>query len=60
LVVRHRKFTDPRAIKLAAKSAIDLGPLVSYRFALEKGTEAFKKAEAREGLKVIIKPQKGP
>ena len=54
------KFTDPRAIKLAAKGAIALGPLVSYRFALEKGAEAFKKAEAREGLKVIIKPQKGP
>lgn len=55
-IVRRMKHTYPRAIKLVAAGMIDLESLISHRFSLANGAEAFRAAEAREGLKVIIKP----
>lgn len=55
-VVRRMKHTYPRAIKLVEAGMIDLDSLISNRYSLVDGSEAFKIAEAREGLKVVIKP----
>lgn len=55
-VVRRMKHTYPRAIALAAAGMIDVESLVTHRFSLADGAAAFKSAEEREGLKVVIKP----
>jgi L-iditol 2-dehydrogenase len=55
-VVRRMKHTFPRAINLVASGMIDVESLISHRFPLTDSAEAFRVAEAREGLKVVIKP----
>jgi len=55
-VVRRMKHTYPRAINLAASGLIDVESLITHRFSLDESAEAFKVAQAREGLKVVIKP----
>ncbi len=55
-VVRRMKHTYPRAIKLVTAGLVDVDSLVSHRFSLAEGAEAFQVATAREGLKVVIKP----
>jgi L-iditol 2-dehydrogenase len=55
-VVRRMKHTYQRAIDLVAAGLVDVDSLVTHRFSLDDGAEAFKVAEAREGLKVIVKP----
>ena len=55
-VVRRMKHTYPRAINLAASGLVDVDSLISHRYTLADGAEAFRIAEAREGLKVIVKP----
>jgi len=53
-LVRRMKHTYPRAIELVSKGLVDLGSLVTHHFLLEDALEAFRVAQRREGLKVII------
>jgi L-iditol 2-dehydrogenase len=53
-LVRRMKHTYPRAIELVAKGLVDVRSLVTHRFSLHEAREAFRVAERREGLKVII------
>ena len=53
-LVRRMKHTYPRAIELVSKGLVDVRSIVTHRFPLEQAAEAFRVAERREGLKVII------
>ena len=53
-LVRRMKHTYPRAIDLVSKGMVDVRSLVTHHFPLEQAGEAFRVAERREGLKVII------
>jgi len=53
-LVRRMKHTYPRAIELVSNGLVDVRSLVTHRFPLEQAGEAFRVAERREGLKVII------
>jgi L-iditol 2-dehydrogenase len=48
------KHTYPRAIELVSKGLVDVRSIVTHRFSLEESEEAFRVAERREGLKIII------
>ena len=54
-LVRRMKHTYPRAIELVAKGLVDVCSIVTHRFPLEQAAEAFRTAERREGLKVVVK-----
>jgi|SRR5258706_808557 len=53
-LVRRMKHTYPRAIDLVNKGLVDVRSLVTHHFPLEQAAEAFRVAQRREGLKVII------
>lgn len=53
-LVRRMKHTYPRAIELVSKGFMDVRSLVTHHFPLEQASEAFRVAERREGLKVVI------
>jgi L-iditol 2-dehydrogenase len=53
-LVRRMKHTYPRAIELVSKGLVDVHSIVTHRFPLEQAAEAFRVAERREGLKIII------
>lgn len=53
-LVRRMKHTYPRAIELVSKGLVDVRSLVTHCFPLEQAAEAFRMAERREGLKIII------
>jgi len=53
-LVRRMKYTYPRAIELVSKGLVDVRSIVTHRFSLEQAEEAFRVAERREGLKIII------
>jgi L-iditol 2-dehydrogenase len=53
-LVRRMKHTYPRAIELVSKGLVDVRSIVTHRFPLEEAREAFRVAERREGLKIII------
>jgi L-iditol 2-dehydrogenase len=53
-LVRRMKHTYPRAIALVSRGLVDVRSIVTHRFPLEQAAEAFRVAERREGLKVII------
>jgi L-iditol 2-dehydrogenase len=53
-LVRRMKHTYPRAIELVSKGLVDVRSIVTHRFPLEKTSEAFRVAERREGLKILI------
>lgn len=55
-MVRRMKHTYPRAIRLVETGLIDVRSLVTHRFPLTRGIEAFEVARRREGLKVIVEP----
>ncbi len=57
MMVRRMKHTYPRAIKLVETGQIDVHSIVTHHFPLEQAPEAFRVAQNREGLKVIINPQ---
>jgi L-iditol 2-dehydrogenase len=48
------KHTYPRAIELVSKGLVDVRSLVTHRFPLEQASEAFRVAERRDGLKIMI------
>lgn len=53
-LVRRMKHTYPRAIELVSKGSVNVRSLVTHHFPLEQAGEAFRSAERREGLKVIV------
>lgn len=53
-LVRRMKNTYPRAIELVTKGLVDVRSLVTHTFPLERAADAFRTAERREGLKVIL------
>ena len=53
-LVRRMKHTYPRAIELVSKGLIDVRSIVTHRFPLAQASEAFRAAERREGLKVVV------
>lgn len=53
-LVRRMKFTYPRAIELVESGKVDVRSLVTHTFPLEQAAEAFKTAERRDGLKVMV------
>jgi L-iditol 2-dehydrogenase len=53
-LVRRMKHTYPRAIELVSKGLVDVCSIVTHRFPLTQASEAFRVAERREGLKIII------
>jgi L-iditol 2-dehydrogenase len=53
-LVRRMKHTYPRAIELVSKGLIDVSSIVTHSFPLAQADEAFRVAERREGLKIII------
>jgi len=53
-LVRRMKHTYPRAIELVSKGLVDVRSIVTHRFPLTEASEAFRVAERREGLKIII------
>lgn len=55
-MVRRMKEVYPRAISLVTSGMVDVRSLVSHVFDLDDAVEAFERACAREGLKVIIRP----
>jgi L-iditol 2-dehydrogenase len=55
-MVRRMNEVYPRAISLATAHRVDLPPLVTARYPLDKAAEAFGAAAARTGLKVIVEP----
>ncbi len=57
LFCRRMRATDlPRAIRLAAHGGVELGSLVTARYGLADGPEAFRDLVARRGLKVVVEP----
>src|SRR5204862_4583780 len=56
---RRMKPADlPRAIRLAEAREVELGRLVSGRYALSEWREAFGDLVERRGLKVVVEPQR--
>lgn len=53
-LVRRMKHTYPRAVELVTRGLVDVRSIVTHRFPLEQAGEAFRVAERREGLKVVI------
>jgi len=53
-LVRRMKYTYPRAIELVSKGLVDVRSIVTHRFSLEQAEEAFRVAERRDGLKIMI------
>jgi L-iditol 2-dehydrogenase len=47
-----------RAIALAERGDVELASLVTERFPLARGAEAFAALSERRGLKVVVEPQR--
>jgi len=59
LVSSYRSpFTFQRAVRIASSGRIELKPIISHVFPLEKGPEAFRMLDERkeETVKVVLKP----
>lgn len=54
MISRRMKFTYPRSIRLVTEGRIDLKPLITHCYPLAEYDQAFKVAEQRAGLKVVI------
>ena len=55
-MVRRMNEVYPRAISMAARRQVDLGPVVTHHFPLTDVAGAFGVAARRAGLKVIVEP----
>ncbi|MDR0960025.1 MAG: alcohol dehydrogenase catalytic domain-containing protein [Propionibacteriaceae bacterium] len=55
-MVRRMKEVYPRAIALVVSGRVDVSSIVSGVHPLDEAAEAFRSANAREGLKVVVTP----
>jgi L-iditol 2-dehydrogenase len=55
-VSRRMKEVYPRATRLVSQGRIDVAPIVTHTFPLDRADEAFRAASTRVGLKVIVSP----
>jgi len=46
-----------RAVAMVAGGAIDMKPMITHRFDLDHGVEAFELLRDRKGVKALIVPQ---
>ncbi len=46
-----------RSIALVASGAVDLMPMVTHRYGLERGVEALELLNRKQGVKALILPQ---
>ena len=53
---RMRAGDLPRAIRLAESGGLELGALVTARYGLAEGPQAFRDLVERRGLKVVVEP----
>jgi L-iditol 2-dehydrogenase len=53
-LVRRMKHTYPRAIELVSKGLVDVRSIVTHSFPLTQASDAFRMAERRDGLKIMI------
>lgn len=53
---RRMNRAYPRTIALVERGAVELASLVTHRFGIEMGEEAFRVAARRDGLKVVVHP----
>ena len=44
------------AIDLVDRGAVDLGGMITSRYPIRQGAEAFTELVSRSGLKIVIKP----
>jgi L-iditol 2-dehydrogenase len=54
IMVRRMNEVYPRAIRLVERGRVDITTLVTGRYPLSRVEQAFRSAQAREGLKVIL------
>jgi len=54
MVRRMKESVYPRAIRLVGRGLIDVRTMVTARFGLSRVGQAFRTAQARDGLKVIV------
>lgn len=59
VTVRRMKEVYPRAAALVAAGLVDVTAVVTHRFPLSAVEEAFRVAESRAGLKVVVEPARG-
>jgi len=52
--VRRMKHTYPRTIELVHRGQVDVRALISHTFPFEQADQAFRSAQSREGLKVVV------
>jgi len=55
---RMRASDLPRAIRLAESGGLELGALVTARYGLAEGPQAFRDLVERRGLKVVVEPER--
>jgi L-iditol 2-dehydrogenase len=55
---RMRASDLPRAIRLAERGGLELGALVTARYGLSEGPQAFRELVERRGLKVVVEPER--
>jgi L-iditol 2-dehydrogenase len=55
---RMRASDLPRAIRLAERGGLELGALVTARYGLAEGRQAFRELVERRGLKVVVEPER--
>jgi L-iditol 2-dehydrogenase len=55
---RMRASDLPRAIRLVDGGAVELGALVTARYGLAEGPQAFRDLVDRSGLKVVVEPER--
>jgi L-iditol 2-dehydrogenase len=56
LVSRRMNEIYPRALRLVGRGLVDLAPLVTASYPLERTAAAFDSAVTRSGLKVVVTP----
>jgi L-iditol 2-dehydrogenase len=58
VMVRRMGEVYPRATRLVAQGKVDVASIVTARYGLTRVEDAFRSAAAREGLKVVVEPQR--